>query len=53
MRSLLNAWNHTITVIGTANCTVGHMPYAFTVYCKTKLILQFRVQNTDIRKVFV
>jgi hypothetical protein len=36
MRSLLNAWNQTITVMVTANCTVGHAPHALNVYCINK-----------------
>jgi len=45
--------NYSNWVIGTVNCTVGHVPYAFNAYCVNKLLLQIHVQNTDRRTVFV
>jgi hypothetical protein len=50
-RNLLNAWNQTVTVIVTVNCTVGHAPYAFNVYCVNKttssvLPAEYRQKNS-------
>jgi hypothetical protein len=36
LRRLLNARNQIITVMGTVNRTVGHVPYEFNAYCGSK-----------------